>query len=270
MQSKKVAQLFWQAQQFLSVLRQFSKGDGSAGSEAELPGDLQEKYVYAKWKTADIISHVKRGERPAPGPPGGDDGGSGGSENEGGMAGEGKMAATGEDEGKSTGSMSLGGGSSGGDGGGAWDLPPPPAMTPHASSEGSSSGTGGSLRGGGGGGGGLNMPGAADAPPAYPSVSAGSTAPATANVNGDRKPASEPMNILSYAASGDGGKVDADVARLLAGAKVGALSLTLSLGYPSSFFSDPRPHLSKLLLSTPHSTHTHTHTHTNKTLLTSC
>eukprot|EP01114_Cavostelium_apophysatum_P008280 TRINITY_DN2065_c0_g1_i2.p1 TRINITY_DN2065_c0_g1~~TRINITY_DN2065_c0_g1_i2.p1 ORF type:complete len:368 (-),score=75.81 TRINITY_DN2065_c0_g1_i2:57-1160(-) len=61
--TKKTALNFYSASQFIEVLTQFGP----------LPPHLLEKQKYAKWKAADINGALKKGLKPKPGPPGGED-----------------------------------------------------------------------------------------------------------------------------------------------------------------------------------------------------
>merc|ERR1719321_946737 len=56
------AKAFYASSVFMEVCRQFG----------ELDADLEAKQKYAVWKASDIRKALKRGERPAPGPPGGE------------------------------------------------------------------------------------------------------------------------------------------------------------------------------------------------------
>ena len=56
------AKAFYASSVFMEVCRQFG----------ELDGDLEAKQKYAVWKASDIRKALKRGERPNPGPPGGE------------------------------------------------------------------------------------------------------------------------------------------------------------------------------------------------------
>jgi len=59
---KKMAQHFLVASTFFEILRQSDNGD--------LEDKLQEMQMYAAWKAGQIVKALKRGDTPAPGPPG--------------------------------------------------------------------------------------------------------------------------------------------------------------------------------------------------------